>query len=257
MSLERDIIEDDSTQESKFSVEEEHGVNLLSELFKEVFEILSQRRNQFVARQNFLVFKHGKNWSGYTKTEDSSAKHWKGSFEKKSAQGQISWDSILDADFSAIERFKDEFTEELVASFESSFFGAIAEATENQTPVELKINGDIRPGLLQMWEGISLGLNDDLTLSEPSMALDAETFDKFMAKAQDLMNTDPGFFEQIDQIKRRKWISALIEHFENLLKYKLNDDERRNLEHQLRQLRSIAVAELHKIGRDDDSGEPT
>ncbi len=247
--------ENDSSQNANFSIEEEHEVDFLSELFGEIFEKLSERRNQFVARQNVLVFKHGKNWSGYTKTSDSTAKHWKGSFEKKSAQAQISTDSILTADFSAIDRFKNELSKELVTSFESSFFGAIAKATENQIPIELKISGDVRPGFLQLWEDISLGLNDDLTLSEPSMALDSESFEKLMSKLKDLSVTDPGFFEQIDQIKRRKWICGLVEHFKNLLKYKLHDDERRYLKHQLRQLRSIEITELHEDGRNDNSGK--
>ncbi len=144
----------------------------------------------------------------------------------------------------------------MTANFESSFFETIADATDDRPAIELKLSGDIRPGLLQLWEDIHLGLNDDMSLSQPFMALDPESFEKLMVKAKDLETTDPGFIDQINLIKMKKWIAALNEHFENLLKYHLYDDERRNIEHQLRQIRQIAFPELHQDGRDNDQGEP-
>ena len=98
---------------------------------------------------------------------------------------------------------------------------------------------------------LDIGCNDGTLLSNYP-----ESFEKFMIKANDLETTDPGFFDQINLIKMKKWIEALDEHFENLLKYHLYDDERRNIEHQLRQLRQIAFPELHQDGCDNDQGEP-
>ncbi|MEO5914610.1 MAG: hypothetical protein ABIS50_10285 [Luteolibacter sp.] len=230
----------------RFSVEEERNFSLLDELFKEIFVELAKKREQFVARENVLVFKHGARWSGHMTDEDSKSKHWTGDLKMHSSLVHLPLESISTADFSAIEILKSSFIQSIAAEFESSMFETIADATKNQPAIDLKLSGDIRPGLLQMWKGIHMGLKEDLSLSEPFIALDPESFEKFVVKAQELEASDPGFIDQINQIKKQKWIKALDEHFENLLKYQLHSDERRNIEHQLRQIREVAESKLYK-----------
>lgn len=241
--------------ESIFSIEEEHDADLLPELFKEIFSEFGERRDQLVARENVFVFKHGGRWSGYTENDGPSFDRWNSGFKKHSAEVIISHDSILGADFAAIDRFKTSMARALIADFETSIFGTMQEATQGRPAIELKLNEDIKPAVLEMWETIKLGLKDDLTLSQPSIAMDSATFEKFSAKAKELAENDPHFVEQLEEIKLRKWMEALREHFENLLKFQLHDEKRGDIEHQLRQLREIESPQVYESGCDDSERE--
>lgn len=254
-SFEPDI-EDSEINKGKFSLAEESEMDFMSELFKEIFEKLNSRRSQFLDEKNILAFKHGRKWSGYTQTSETSTVRWKSDFKKQTAETSISWKRFVDADFSAIDELKNDLIEKISSNFESSFFETIIEATADRPSIQMNLNGDIRKTILEMWDSLSVGLNEDLSLSAPSLALDPETFEKFATKAKELAESDPNFQEQINAIKKKKWIKALIGHFDNILKFNLHEDERGNIVRQLRQLREIEASDLHAKGRDDDPGEP-
>ncbi len=205
-----------------------------------------------VDQDNIMHFKHGSSWSASTIKCDETRESSTSNFRLQSTEVSISHDEIKALDLSTIGRIEQEFEEGFSANMQQTLINTMVDATADQPAYELDVNGDIREAIKAIHESISIGLNDDLTPSKPSLMLNQATFDKIIPKLQEISENDPNFEKELDEIRRKKWIEALIKHFENLTKFELNENERNLINDWLQQLREAQSSIMLREGCPND-----
>lgn len=226
----------ENTNERQFSQDQPKRQSITTTVMGQVASNLTKSTIPFVNEKNVLTFTHGKRWRGFTTTESGESLN-EAELELKSAQSTISTSRIENVDLAIIEEVLETISTQFAESFQKSVISELNKATEHRQPVELKFNGDIITEIRKLWNSIELDLNDDLSLSEPSLILSPGAYSS-LAEA---IETDPekkqAIEEEITEIKKQKHHEAIIRYLENLMKYSLPDDIRNIIEHRLRDLR--------------------
>ena len=241
---------------SRFSLECQNKINLTRKLIQEFVQSVDENAG-LTSSVEKLTFKHGRSWSGYTHKGDGEKEHWENKTQLSSVSESVSKDDCLEGNFGAIFELKESMRMQMLNNFETTIVETLLDATTERPSTEIRLNGDIRPALREMWENVSIGLDDKLRLNEMSLAMPPETYSRFIKKVEEIEKTDPSFKEEIRKIKTKKWLLALVEHFENILKFNLHEEKRRNIEHLLRQLRALTEPQLHEDRCHDNSNQLT
>lgn len=221
--------------ERRFSQDQTKDQSITTTVMGKVLKKFSNSTNPFVKQKNILTFKHGRKWRGITTTE-SGGRINESELELKSAQFEISTSRIENIDLFIIDELIENFTNQFSEGFQESVFGELTKATEHRPPVELKLDGDLVAEVRKIWESIELDLNDDLTLSEPSLFLSPNTYKSLCDAIEKNPEQKQAIENELVEIKKRKHREALRRYYENILKYSLPDEIRNLIERRLREI---------------------
>ena len=238
-----------------FGIEEQQALNLTAKIITSSLSSAREELKAYVASENFMVFKHGPDLKTDIIERSGEVSRNHSEFKKSSVEISCSMDALRTADFNAIEVLRDQLRDGFRDNTIASLFGAMTEATAGQPSTNLEISGDIRPGLIDALKNISISLEDNLQPIYPDICLPDIFRDKFIKKIEDLEKEDPEFLEQYGLLKRRKWLEALIKHFENLLKFQLSDYERSTIIDWLQRIRATKESLLLREGCESNQGE--
>lgn len=226
------------TERPRFMIEGEETISLSKEVLLSGFKEGWKQIENFASPENHFLFTHGAQWSGSIEKTDGEQEKYVKTMKRQSTEVTISRLSIEAGDLGMIETMERDFSEQWSSNMARTFFTGITEDLPESQNTTLDLKGDPRPGLLAALEGISVGLNDDLTLSKPQLALPQSLLEKYGEKLAALAE-DEGFNRQYEELLQKKHIEALISHFETELKFDLNETYRSTVDDWLRQLREL------------------
>jgi len=226
------------TERSRFMIEGEDKFSLSKEVFLSGFKKGWEEIESFTSLDNHLLFTHGSQWSGSIEKGDGEQESYVKTMGQQSTEVVISRTSIEAGDLRIIESMEKDFAEQWSVNMTKTFFAGITEDLPESQNTTLDLKGDPRPGLLAALAGISVGLNDDLTLSRPQLALPQSLLDQYGEKLAAL-EKDEEFNLQYGELLQKKHAEALIRHFETELKFDVNETYRSTVDDWLRQLREL------------------
>jgi len=238
-----------------FFVEEQKGLNLTAKTIASAAREAMERLEVYVSPQNILTFKHGPQWRNDTIERSGKVSRKVSEFQRSAVETSFSMNDLKAAKFEAIEKLKVTFRDGLLDSMVQKLFGTIVEATSDQPATTLDVNGDIRPGMIDALKSIKIGLTENLQPILPTISLPGDLRAKFFEKAKEVEENDPEFMARYERLKHRKWLEALIDHFENKLKFQLSDDERSTIGDGLQQIREAHDSLLLREGCLSDQGK--
>ncbi|RYD84800.1 MAG: hypothetical protein EOP84_04490 [Verrucomicrobiaceae bacterium] len=192
--------------------------------------------SSFIAGVPIHVYKHGRSWGGYTHDENGPQK-WVGTMDVHSTRAEINHVDITDFDLTALVSFRDDLVKQFTTSMERELVGTLHSALADREAVNLNLSGDPREGLKRMWTDIKIGLDKNLQLNTPRLLMDPVSKKKLEESLERLAAEHPEFPEEMAEIRRKKHVEALIEYYENLRKFKLDDSLRSIVDHNLLSLR--------------------
>lgn len=225
-------------KERQFSHDQTKDQSIMATMMGKVLETTTKSTNPFVAKQNILTFKHGTKWSGIVTTE-TGEKINEAELELKSAQSEVDTRRIEDVDLAVIDEIITSLSSQFSESFEESVISEITKVTEHRHPVELRLNGDILTEVRKLWESIELDLNEDFSLSVPSLILSPGAFKDFQNAIERNSEQKVAIESEIEAIKRRKHLEAIRRHLENLLKFSIPDEVRDLINYRLREIQQL------------------
>lgn len=223
---------------------------------REISQALNDAASKFVSQGGRCLFKHGEDYSVSVDKSDGNRERSLGQVKCRSAEFELRDASVAEGDFSQIDAFVASFSNQMAGQMEASIVSEMVAATNDKPAVGMEMLGDIRAGLCAVLDSITPSLNADLSLAEPSFLFHPNLAPKLEEAFKRLEQDHPDFKYELALIRKRRHLEALITYFENISKFRLNDDDRSTTDHLLQRLRQLLDVALHAERRQQHPSEP-
>jgi hypothetical protein len=185
----------------------------------EIVERVNSHRDQMIASQNILKYRHGRTWSGPRAPYADS----EGKFTEHSSVMETSFEEILKGDLSIVEKAIHEIANAMSKSFSETMFSALDKATEKTGNIVNDSGKKTFPEILiEVYSKIKFSVDRDGNISLPTLVAPPTQQEKW-EKEMAAMSDDSA--QKIKALIGQRTQEAIIEEQARLARFESLADE--------------------------------